>query len=113
MVSPVTFTAKGDGRTRLVHADHLKKNLTNDEENDVIIPMGKKYLEEVLKLTTTSPNKSENLGQVPIKENTPAKDELSSPAGSNDNLKELEPSKTNEEFRHLQTESKALKKLNR
>lgn len=74
--------------------------------------MGNKYLEEVLKLTTTSPNKYEDLGQVPIKENTPAKDELRSPPGPKNNLKEPEPSKTNEEFRPLQTESKALKKLN-
>lgn len=33
----------------------------------------KKYIEEVLKLATTSPNTSGYLGQLPIKENTPAK----------------------------------------
>lgn len=37
IISPMTYLVKVEGRTRFVHVDHLRSNLTVEEEEEVLI----------------------------------------------------------------------------
>lgn len=52
-VSPVTYLIKEGKRTRFVHADHLKKNMTHEAEEEIILMPPRENFEQ----ETESPKK--------------------------------------------------------
>lgn len=56
ILSPVTYLVNVDGRTRFVHANHLKKNLTANNDEEIVLLIANTNVEQMPQSTVCHPS---------------------------------------------------------